>query len=186
MEVNPVKDNGGGKHLQPSYPNRVRRGDDDAGADYRYVRRSPPPPDGGGGYSVPVTAAMVSLVVGTIMLAANWLGFTRGEIDRAISPLEEEIFNLQSAHGRLDDKVSREIARLDHEKVDNTISLERLAELNRRLATLERIAESIAERANVVLQQTTSLSDRIEDLRQRFQDHERRAPHDGRYGGSLP
>ena len=128
---------------------------------------------------------MVALAVSVLVAGAGWLGFTRSEIDRTIAPLEEETFNLQSAHGRLDDRVTREIARLDHEKVDNTTRLEMLADLNRRISALERIVELTAERANLTLQQATALSNRVEDLVQRVRQHER-AMDDERYGGGSP
>jgi hypothetical protein len=161
--------NGDARKLQPP-----RREADEPGSDYRYHRHHYRGGNGSGGdgRSPVVTAAMVSLAIGAIMLAAYWLGFQRTEIDRALAPLRENIGALQSAHGRLDDRVTSEVLRLNREKVDIATQADRREEFNRRTAAIERAMEQATEHGIIALQQYNELSERLEELRQRLRDVE--------------
>jgi hypothetical protein len=166
--------NGAARKAQPL----PRRGDDEPGADYRYRRvyhhHSGNGTGGGDGRNPVVTAAMVSLAIGAILVAAYWLGFQRAEIDRALGPLREDIVSLQSAHGRLDDRVSREFQRIDETKVSDKTRLSMLEELNRRIAAIERAAEAATEHGHLLIQQNTVQDARVEEMRQRMLAIERR------------
>jgi hypothetical protein len=157
-----------------------RRSSDDPDADYRYHRVYHHRGNGGGnggngGGSNPfVTNAMVSLAIGAILLAAYWFGFQRTEIDRSLAPVRETIQALQSAHGRLDDRVSREIQRLDDTKVSDKTRLAMLEEINRRLAAIERAVEAAGAHGHILLQQNSVQDTRVEELRQRLLAVERR------------
>jgi hypothetical protein len=135
---------------------------------------------GGNGRGHVVTSAMVSLAVGVLVAGIGWLGFTRGEIDRAMVPMRDRMAGLESAHGRLDNMVSNEILRLNRDKVDNSTRLEMLAALNLRLSTLEKQLEQSSERDHIVLQQLTDGASRLNELRQRVWALE------GRRGVSAP
>jgi hypothetical protein len=165
--------NGAVRKAQPP----PRRGDDDPGSDYRYHRvyhHHGNGNGGGDGRGQVVTSAMVSLAVAALVAGVGWLGFTRGEIDRTLAPLREDILSLQSAHGRLDDRMSREIQRLDETKVSDKTRLAMLDDINRRLAAIERATEAATEHGHLLLQQNTVQDTRVEELRQRLLAVERR------------
>lgn len=169
---------GGNGVIRKAQPAPRRRDDEDS-ADYRSYRRphySNGNGGGGDGRANVITSAMVSLGMGVLVLGAGWLGFMRDEIRSALEPMREDIGALQTAHGRLDDKMTGEVLRLNREKADDRVRLEMLADLNRRIEAIEHAVESANEHGHLSLAQINDLRQRIRNLEVRLRMTEEPPP----------